>query len=339
MSSDFFKLIEESKKILITSHISTDADALCSVLLSGLTLQKNFPGKKIEMVLEEHLTADLSFLSGFNEVKFTPLLHCFNEFEPDLILIVDASTIERCSRLNGSELGKLVSDSGIKVSAIDHHVAEKPAYAEVYINNRKPANVQQLYETLFEDMKLEKPEGYADITLLGIVFDTGRFKYDNPDHKNTFRIVSELLESGSSIEKLENRLDRYSKEGLQVMANLFKNVTTADGYSYSFIDDEFAGEWKKNQRPMRDFKAGCEQFVNRFIRNIEQNDWGFVVYPEIAIDNKSYSVSFRAEAGAKDVSELAAKLNGGGHKEAAGAKNIEADSIKEAIAQVIDLLK
>lgn len=338
MSSELSNLIHKSGMILITSHISPDVDALCSILLSGSTLEKNFPDKKIEMVLEEQMTSDLSFLAGFANIKFEPLLSRVKSFEPDLIMVVDASTLERCSRLDGNELAELVkNDSAIKVVAVDHHqITEHDA--EIYINNHKPANVQQLYELFFDQLKLEKPVGYADITLLGIIFDTGRFKYDNPDHENTFRIVNELLDAGASIEKLENRLDRFSEAELEVIANLAKNVVAEKGFSYSFIDDIFAARWKKQNRPQRDFKAGCEQFVNRFIRNIEQNIWGFVVYPEIALEKKSYSASFRSEGGAKDVSVLAAKLGGGGHKEAAGAKNIQTDSIETAVEQITSLI-
>lgn len=335
------EIVKVSKKILVTSHISPDTDALCSVLLGGLTLRHNFADKQVEMVLEENLTADLSFLKGYSEVKFSPLLSRVKAFEPDLILIVDASTLSRCSRIDGDELSHLLKDDqAIKVAVVDHHQDETAPEADVYINNKKPATVQELYELFFDQLKLEKPSGYADITLLGIIFDTGRFKYDNPDHPNTFRVVSELLEAGSSIEKLENRLERYSTAELKVIADLAKNaVATKGGYSYSFIDDKLAEAWKKSKLPMRNFKAGCEQFVNQFIRNIDGNRWGFVIYQELSLPKKSYSVSFRAEGGAKDVSQLAAKLGGGGHKEAAGAKNIEADSVEAAIKQVIDLIK
>jgi nanoRNase/pAp phosphatase (c-di-AMP/oligoRNAs hydrolase) len=58
-----------------------------------------------------------------------------------------------------------------------------------------------------------------------------------------------------------------------------------------------------------------------------------VVYKDPSEDQGEYSVSFRAISGTKDVSELARRLDGGGHKAAAGG-HIEAKDMSEAIEKV-----
>ncbi len=329
----FEQLIKSAQKISVTSHISPDVDGVCSVLLLGKTLKNNFPDQQINMVLEESLPHELNFLSGYSDITFGNLLDELSSFKPDLLVIVDAAEVKRCSRSDENKLNSLVyGELKAKVAVIDHHPKPESVRAEVYINNFKPATVQEVYELCFEGLKLDKPDGFAQTTMLGIISDTNRFKYANPDHRNTFRIVSDLIDTGVSIEELENQLDRYSLAQLKVLAHLMQNTAdNAKGYTYSFIDDKFAQDWQTDRKAVKDYKTASEVFVNQFIRNVGQNNWGFVVYPDLNTPGVSYSVSLRSVSGSKDVSEVAAKLGGGGHKEAAGAKKIQADSITEAI--------
>src|SRR3990167_6708659 len=67
---EFKQLLVSSKKILVTSHISPDPDAVCSTLLLGTALKTNYPDKNTEMVLEEHPAKALDFLDGYQQIKF-----------------------------------------------------------------------------------------------------------------------------------------------------------------------------------------------------------------------------------------------------------------------------
>ncbi len=330
------EIIKASEKILVTSHISPDPDAVCSVLLLGLTLKKNFPDKEIVMVLEESTSQDLSFLHGFGDIKFGALVETVTDEKPDLFISVDAAGINRLCRNDFDELTRILTENNTKTAFIDHHPKDESLSADVYFQKTSPANAQLLYELLFDEMKLEKPDGYADITMVGILRDTGRFKYGIVDYAKTFQIVEELINAGASIEELEYKLDRFTDDELVVLQELITNTTVADGYTYSYISDEFREGWDK---PQAELKGACDAYTSLFIRNVGANLWGFIVYPESLSDKPSYSASFRSVKGIMDVSELAKKLGGGGHKEAAGAKNIQAESAEGAIKQIEDLLK
>lgn len=336
MTDQFKKLVEEAKRILITSHISPDPDAICSVLLLGRALALNFPDKQIKMVLEESSSQDVSFLADFNQIEQVSLKDTVESFKPDLFISVDAAGMQRLSRNDGQTLSDLIYNQlKSKVAVIDHHQMDDSVKTDVYIKSERPATTQEIYEILFEKWNLKKPENYAEAALLGIVRDTGRFKYDNPSHRQTFRIVSDLIDAGASIEKLEYRLDRYSLDELLVLSNLLHNsVVERTGYSYSFIDDEFSKQWQAQGKSTGAYKAATDVFSSLFLRNIEDAFWGFIVYPELQAADRSYSVSFRAVSGGIDVARIAARLEGGGHKQAAGAKNIVADSVQEAVNKV-----
>lgn len=327
-------LISAAGRILITSHSSPDPDAVCSTLLLGLTLQTNFPDKSIRMVLEEQPARSIDFLPGYPEIVFEKLDTQVSAFQPNLIVIVDANNFARCSRDGSVSIRKSISSSGIKTAIIDHHVDAGREEVDCYINNGSPAATQEVYELCFETLGLEKPSGYQNVAMLGILADTGRFKYDNPRYRETFKIAADLIENGASIEYLESKIDRYSLESVLVISELTKNVDVSGSYTVSYISDEFRDKMSSEGITYNDIKAGCEIFTNEFIRNIGINEWGFIIYPR---DDNLYSVSFRSSRGGVDVAAITAKLGGGGHKAAAGAR-IEVGSAQEAIEKVKSVL-
>lgn len=333
------KIIENSERILVTSHISPDPDAVASVLLLGTTLAENFPDNKIHMVLEERPSRELAFLDSYSDIKFTPLLQTVREIQPDLIIMVDAMNFERCSRADGESIRSTVKQLGSKIVVIDHHEELDVEQGALYFNKKNPATAQELYEILFYELGLKKPAGYAQTTLLGIISDTARHKYDNPRHRETFKIVSDLIDAGASIERLENRTDRYSAEQMKAFSKLAANIVdSGHGYTYTYLKESDVPEGTSKDDKIATFKAAAEIFTNQFARNYEDNDWGFVIYPELASGPNIYAVSFRSVSGGVDVAALAHKLGGGGHKQAAGAK-IQASSAQEALRFVQEAIR
>ena len=159
VASQFKELVESANRILVTSHISPDPDAVCSVLLTGLSLKLNFPDKDVELVLEENPSRDISFLDGYQDIEFKDVLQETAEFKPDLFIMLDAPNFERCSRRDGPKLRQQLSDLQTKVVIIDHHEEHGRDEADFYLNNRRPATAQELYEFLFEKMKFKRRKG------------------------------------------------------------------------------------------------------------------------------------------------------------------------------------
>lgn len=327
-------LLESAEKILITSHISPDPDAICSILLMGTTLKANYPDKQIDMISEEKPSRELNFLDGYNDLKFQSVLKSIQSIKPDLMILLDGNNFDRCTRVSGAQIREQAKKGTLKTVAIDHHEEIDKDDFDIFINNHSPATSQDVYELCFEKLSLKKPGGYADTTLLGIVSDSNRFKYINPAHRKTFTIVSDLIDAGASIENLESRLERYSLGQMKIMAHLSENLRLEkEGYTYSFIDDHLIDEIQKKPEPNDGILEAADEFINRYIRNIEANLWGFIVFRDTRTSSSIYTASFRALGGVKDVSAIARKLGGGGHKPSAGAK-FEASSVQEAIEKI-----
>lgn len=337
MENDFLGLVKDAQRIFITSHVSPDPDAICSVLLLLNTLKLNFVAKEFLICLEEKPAKDVSFLAGYDEIKFEPLLPAMESYNPDLFVVLDANKFDRVSRKDGQKIREYVKRQGVKSVIVDHHEPQDKDDVDLYINDSCPATVQNVYEICFNKLGLKKPEGYGDITMLGILDDTGRFLYENSKHQQTFEIVNKLVDDGASIETLWNRLFRYTERQLEVISELFNNLVAGDGYTYSFLDDDFCIQWLESNKSAAKLKGAVDWFKDNFLRNIENNTWGFVVYRDTAEEKKIYSVSFRAIDGTKDVAALARKLEGGGHKAAAGG-HTEASNVDEAIEKVKQLI-
>jgi phosphoesterase RecJ-like protein len=337
-SNDLKTIVDNSGTILITSHVSPDPDAVCSVLLLTETLKNNYQDKKIFAVLEEKPSQDLSFLKGYDGITFQPIAQAIKDHKPDLLVIVDANSYKRISREEADEIQTLVAKSAIKTAVIDHHEPDDKDQTDVYINGGCPATVQEVYSLLFDKFKLPKPPGYEEVTMLGILSDTNRFRYKNPKHRETFELVSDLIDAGADIEKLEARLDFYSPEQLAVVAELLNNLVSDKGFNYSFIGDAFMGDWQAQAKSFDEFHSGTDLFVNSYIRNIRPNTWGFIAYKDPMFAEPTYHISFRAQNGSQDVSAIARALGGGGHKPAAGAV-IKAAGIEDALTKIKDAIE
>jgi phosphoesterase RecJ-like protein len=327
------KFIDESESILVTSHISPDPDAISSVLLLTETLKSNFKNKKITAVMEEKPSQDLSFLTGYDNILFSPLIQAARDNQPQLFVITDANSFKRVSRESGAELKTLAKEKSIKTAVIDHHEPQDRDPSDVYINSGYPATAQEVYILLFDKLALQKPEGAAETALIGILSDTNRFRYKNPKHRETFALVSDLIDGGADIEKLEARLDFYSPEQMEVLGELIKNLLSEDNYNYSFVSDDFMKNWQDSSKSLDEFHGGTNIFVNDYLRNIKPNTWGFITYRDVMFEEPTYHVSFRSQSGSIDVSAIARGLGGGGHVPAAGAK-IRVSYLEEALTKI-----
>lgn len=328
----FKQLIDSSERILITSHVSPDPDAVASLLLMGTALKKNFSNKQVTMVLEEE-PMNLGFLDGYGDIEFGPLLGALEKHRPEMLILLDGNNYKRASRSDGDKVRQYIDQCSVKTAIIDHHETNDKDETDIFINNLSPAAVQTVYELLFHELGLKKPNGSAQTAMVGFFADTGGFVYLKAGTQGkVFEFAEELVAHGASVEQIKSKLSQYSKADMKALSELAANVTHTDNYSYSFISDEFINEWSKTHS-LAELQIATGVFLDEFIRNIDGHQWGFIVYRNILQGNNIYSASFRAVSGTKDVAQIAQKLGGGGHKPAAGAK-FEAGSVQEAIDKV-----
>lgn len=288
------------------------------------TLLANYPDKIINVAVEE-VSYGMEFIDSYAEIKIMKLSEALEAYKPNLLIILDANNIARCTR--NAEEAKAALGSA-KLAVIDHHEASDADEPEIFINQGSPAVTQDIYDICFNQLGLNKPEGYADLAMTGIYSDTGGFVHLTKNYKKSFTIVEELLEAGASIEKIKYQLNSYSFGSLEVLSKLLENTGAYKNFTYSYLDDRWVAS-----KPPELIEQGIETYVANYLRNIDGRQSGFVVYKDLKSQKNEYKVSFRSLAHLLDVAEIAKRLGGGGHKPAAGARFIALD-IEDAISKV-----
>lgn len=333
MEEKLKQLIEAADQILITSHISPDPDAVSSLLLMAETLKLNYPAKSFYAILEEK-PANLDFIYGYEDIEFKPVYEVLTSVKPGLLILLDGNNFERCSRHDGAKIRDFIAENNIKTATIDHHEPEGKDNVDVYINRHSPACVQDVYEVCFDDLKWRQPPESAKTAMVGLYADSGGFAYmKDGSHKRMFALAERLVDQGASVELIKNRLSRFSSDNMSALRELLTNIQSGGEYTYSFLSDAFMADWLDKNLTYSTLQLSTGVFLDDFIRNIEDRQWGFIVYMNKLQGEGIYSVSLRAVNGVKDVSVIAGALGGGGHKGAAGAK-FEAVSVEEAISKV-----
>lgn len=331
MINELKQLIEDSEKILITSHISPDGDSVSSSLLLYAILRLNYPDKSVQVSMEEE-PFGLSFLDNYKDIKFQPLQTALDAFGPDLVIILDSNSLSRITR-SADKLQPYFDEHNFKVAIIDHHENSTSLQTDFHYNESSPAVTFDIYDIFIDRLGFKKPSGYAQTTLTGIYTDTGGFVHRNSNFKKVFDTVPKLIEDGADLEALVVSLSKISERGIAVLAELFSNLEYRHDFAYTFISDETTTE--DNHEALVE---ASNAFRNNYLRSIEGRPWGFIVQRDVMVESGIYSVSMRAQTDTVDVSKIAQALGGGGHKPAAGAK-FKASNAGEAVRLVLDAIE
>ena len=177
---------------------------------------------------------------------------------------------------------------------------------------------------LLKEMNIKLDNEIATALYSAIVSDTGNFRHNNTT-KKTFEIAGELVAYGVDITNVSYHLfSETSLNRMIFMGRLLQNVEI-------FLDGKLAilTANKEDIEELNLSQSELDGMVDyaRYIKGVEV---GVFIKPY----NDIYKVSIRSN-GKIDVSGIARKFNGGGHKFAAGCK-VETTSSVDAKAQLVD---
>ena len=318
MTYDVFrkKLLDActDNQVLLISHMGPDDDSVGSMLAAKHSLQALTNATVTAAYEGERAKRWLDF-AGYDELVFVddlqPLVN-----QADVVVFLDGSELHRFST---DEL-----EIAVPTFCIDHHACEEPAFDEYLIEPQRTSVAEMLYE-LFSDVVDERSARYL---LLGIIGDTGNFRYINPDKAHVFSIAEDLVTRGDiDVELFQRTWGATHQEEFAVFAQLMGNAQIVKDsgwptYCYSLIDEQ--GEHKD-----ADISGGAHMFVS-WIRGVKGVEWGFVLTPRssglTACSFRSSGVNVRHIAEGLDV--------GGGHDKAAGARFKEKPA--EALKRIQD---
>ncbi len=289
---DLTPFLQNASSAAIAGHIRPDGDAIGSCTALYLYVKKAFPELPVRLYLEEfpHL---FDFLPGVGDA-----LHTYDGTKPDLLILSDVSSVERIG-----VSGQLYEDARFIIS-IDHHISNPGIGHENCIVPDASSTAEVVYHLLRRELLDTE---IAKLLYLGIAHDTGVFQYQNTSPE-VHRIAADLLTYPIGAPELidrtintrtykETRIVGYALANASLFARgraVISCLTPEETESFGVTPLELSS-------------------IVSELRKTENVEAAVFIYPV----GDGYKASLRSRD-TLDVSAIAVKYGGGGHKRAAG---------------------
>ncbi len=299
--------IQRARRFLVTSHPSPDGDAIGSTV--AMTLALEALGREVYPYNPDPVPRRYRFLRGAAAITQTlPSL----AFDATLILDCSDSRMFKPGDLPPAQMGTVV--------VIDHHRTEGDI-GEVIYRDPKAAAVGVLLFKLFKALKLTLTQEIAEALFCSLMSDTGSFRYQNTNAE-AMKTSATLLDHGVDPWRVASHLyeDRPQKE-LELLGRVLQSLEVS-------INGRTATLTVTEQMLAA---TGCTPEMTDGLINYARGIRGVEVALLLRPGPGGVRISFRSR-GNIDVSEIAARFGGGGHKNAAGCV------IDEQLPRVRELL-
>ena len=308
------KKLKKSDNIAVFVHANPDGDAIGSIVAFSSALINM--GKKVDVFVEnkpEYLSfvfENANWIKMYNDMDF--------DKKYDLCVALDCGDKDR--------MGDAIKtfDNAKSTIEIDHHKTNDNFADLSYVDANAAATGEIIFE-LLKIMKVKITKQIAEALYIAIISDTGMFKHQNTTSK-TFEIASKLMKYGIDISKITHKL--FNENSFERTKCLGDILNTLDLYL-----DGKVGILYLTQEMMQKYsikETELDGFVE-FARNIKGVEIGIFIKQKTETE---YKVSLRANTD-EDMSKIAEKFDGGGHKGAAGCR-FENKSIEEIKKCLLD---
>ncbi len=302
------KLIEKARKIVITTHLSPDGDALGSSL--SLYHYLRSIGKDVRVIVPNAFPYFLKWMDGADNIIVNTYIPDVAERlikNADVVFCLDFNTLKRIG-----DLGEHVEQSSAKKVLIDHHLSPDTIFDVTISYPHISSTSEIIFRLLLQLGDYDKIDAViAECIYTGMMTDTGVFTYNSNDPE-VFEIISLLLKKGIDRDLIyKNVFNNYSEERFRLLG--FALSQRMKVYPESRAALIYLS--KEDQKYFTISKGDTDGFVNLplSIKNII-----FAVF--IREDDQLVKVSLRSQ-GSFPCNEFAEDFfNGGGHLNASGGE-------------------
>jgi bifunctional oligoribonuclease and PAP phosphatase NrnA len=297
-------------RFLLTAHEGPDGDALGSLL--GMHHVLTQLGKDSVMFM-----AAKEFPLPI-EYRFLPLEEVFHEPPADMadrtVVFLDCGNIDRVP------VDFLTAGDNFVVNVDHHH--DNTRFGNINLVDVEASSTAEIVYDLALLLGASITPDIAAALYVGLVTDTGKFMYENTNAR-THRIAAELIEAGVEVDSTYRRLyEHVPIEKLRLVSRALEGIQRHCDerlvLTYLSVDDyQASGAGEEMTEGIIDHLRSVEGAkVAALIR--DQGDRG----------RAARKVSLRSSEGDVDVSAIARKHGGGGHKRAAGfSTDLELDEL------------
>ncbi len=314
--------IRSHDRFLLVTHENPDGDALGSVLAAKLALEQI--GKDAVMFLfgRVPLPAEYAFMDLAELRRDLPA-----DVGERVVVALDCANIRRM----GPETGFL--DATPVILDIDHH-HDNSRFGQLNLIVPDASSTGEVLHDLFRELGVTMTPDIAEALYIALVTDTGRFQYTNTTPK-TLRLAADLVEAGANVHRVFQAVyETVAFAKLKLLARALDRARVYEG-----------GRLIVSVILRSDFEdVGAEEPFSEGIidhlRAVEGADMVALIREPPTQDGPTRRVSLRTTAEEIDVSAIARRSGGGGHRQAAGfSSELPIDEIagfirREYLAQV-----
>lgn len=301
-------LIDTSKKIVITTHLSPDGDAIGSSLALYHFIKNR--GGNVKIIVPNSFPYFLKWMEGVNEIEifdYNPSAGQNILMKADLIFSLDYNISKRAG-----EIGPVLENSSATKVMIDHHPSPGEEFDIIVSKPQISSTSELIFRLIYQAGSYDKlTRAEAESIYCGMMTDTGGFTYNSADPE-IFEIISMLLRKGINKDAIySNVFNNYSEERFKLLG------FTLSQRMEVYHDKHSALMYLSNedQSQFTFSKGDTEGFVN-YPLNIK----GIIFSTFIREEEGIVKLSFRSQKSFR-CNEFASEFfNGGGHMNASGGE-------------------
>jgi phosphoesterase RecJ-like protein len=194
---------------------------------------------------------------------------------------------------------------------IDHH-HDNSRFGDVNLVVAGASSTGEVLSDLFARLGVRITPEIAEPLYIAIVTDTGRFQYTNTTPK-ALRLAADLVEAGADVHRIfQGVYESVQFAKLKLLARALERAEVYEG-----------GRVVVSHLLRDDFHevAAAEPYsegIIDYLRAVEGADMAVLIREPPRSDGPTRRVSLRASVDELDVSAIARKSGGGGHRQAAG---------------------
>jgi len=287
-------------RFIVTTHENPDGDALGSLVAMTLALREL--GKDVTM----YLFGEVPIPKEYEFMQFAGLVRGPNpDSSEDVVVALDCANERRLGPENALlEKAQLVVD-------IDHH-HDNTRFGKVNLIVGHASSTGEILADVFRELGVVLTPEIAEALYIAVVTDTGRFQYANTTAK-ALRLAAELVEAGADVHRVfQGVYENVAFAKLKLVARALENAEVFEG-----------GRVVVSHLEREDFDAaGAEEPYSEgiidYLRAVEGAELAALIREPPTANGPTHRISLRTTEADLDVSAIARKSGGGGHRQAAG---------------------
>ena len=301
-------------RFLLVTHENPDGDALGSLLAMKLALDAL--GKDSEMYLygDAPLPREYGFMGLDGLRRELP-----DDAGKRVLVALDCA--------NESRMGPVpeLPERAPLTLDIDHH-HDNSRFGDVNLVVGDASSTGEVLRDVFAELDVVLTPEIAEALYIAVVTDTGRFQYTNTTPK-ALRLAAELVEAGADVHRVfQGVYESVEFAKLKLLARALERAQVYEG-GRLVVSHLLRGDFTDLNAP----EAYSEGIID-YLRAVEGAEMAALIREPPRREGPRRRVSLRASNDEFDVSAIARKSDGGGHRQAAGfSSDASVDEITDFI--------